>query len=174
MKWIVLLLAACEQKKEAEMPHAVGTYIGGVGACEYSGGPGVFSSAEKTGAKLVTGAGRVTRKCADTVQIIPVLDPTKAKILGPQSVPVNGTSDKFEVALFAGDRQLRGDAALTWNLGPDCAGHAEFAPVPTSPDTGPDRARKLVGTQAGECTLQATLTTGSAQTFNAQLKVSVQ
>lgn len=175
---IVVAVAGCGGGHADPDRHAVGTYVGGgsylTGAdpCTYAATAGVFAPGDDghRGPVFVIGAGTITRTCGDVHTSIVAIAPTGVRIDGPAHVRRGATSEAFAARLVAGDATLDGDAALDWQLGPDCAGRATFAPVLGAQDTGGrDRTRALVATAPGACTLTVVATTGSslAPTFAA-------
>ncbi len=191
---VIGVLAACKGREPER--HAVGTYIGGgsvvfgASGCSYTAEPGVLdtdpggsTSGSRTGPQFVIKPGRITEICGNSKQEVLAVVPTGLTILyGPTSIKVGEqTWPPYTAKLVAGKHVLDGDPVLGWELGPDCAGVADFAPVLGSQDTGgPDRSRKLIAKRAGSCKIIATATTQSPlhesftpQTFRAELAVRV-
>lgn len=192
----VATLGACGSRTVEPDRVAVGTYIGGgsylfgPSTCEYAGDTGVFRSRDgKTsadfegGPRFIVGPGTIKQQCQSgyTAQSIAMV-PTGVIITGPSTVRI-GTQpdDYFRDVLVAGTTELDGDAYTDWQLGPDCAGVAEFAPVMGAQDTGgKDRIRSLVPKAKGTCTITASATVGPNQdgfqpmSFTTQKRVTIQ
>jgi hypothetical protein len=130
-------------------------------------------------------AGTITKDCGGTKSTVKAHVPTGAKIEGPTKLKAGAQDARdvfFKGALVADGKELGGEAHIDWQLGPDCAGVAEFDLVLGSQDTGgKDRMRKLVNTKPGTCTVTLGLQTGSAleasfkpQTFQAKQTVTIE
>lgn len=173
--------------------HAVGTYIGGgsiAGSdCTYAGPAGMFEARDgkaatdpDRGPRFAMTTGTITKDCKGTKTSITVHTPTGAKITGPTTAKAGGESDLLQGYLVTNGKQLGGEGYLDWQLGPDCSGIAEFAPVMGAQDTGgKDRSRKLVAKAKGTCTVTLAIQTGNeshqafkGETFKAEHKVAIQ
>jgi hypothetical protein len=198
--WIVGVLAvalgACGSSAVEPDRVAVGTYIGGgsflfgPSTCEYAGDPGVFRTEEGStsadfegGPRFIVGPGAIKQQCKSgyTAQSVAMI-PTGVVITGPSAVKI-GTQpdDYFRDVLVAGTTELGGEAYTDWQLGPDCNGVAEFAPVMGAQDTGgKDRIRSLVPKTKGTCTIIAKATVGpfhdgfQPMSFSAQKRITIQ
>lgn len=192
----VATLGACGSRAVEPERVAVGTYIGGgsfllgPSTCEYAGDPGVFrteggkaSGDFDGGPRFIVGPGAIKQQCQSgyTAQSIAMV-PTGVVITGPSTVKL-GTQpdDYFRDVLVAGTTELEGEAYTDWQLGPDCAGVAEFAPVMGAQDTGgKDRIRSLVPKAKGTCTIIANATVGpfhdgfQPMSFSVQKRITIQ
>jgi hypothetical protein len=174
----------------AHTQHAAGTYVGGgsylVGPddCTYTGSAGVFgadSATPERGPRFVRKPGTITVTCPKTTYTEEAVEPTGARIYGPDTVAAGTTSELFTSYLVAGGEDLRGEASLEWTLGDDCKGIATFDTVYGAQDTGGrDRSRQLVATAKGTCTVKVALVTGSLsaedfvpQTFRTSKRVTI-
>ena len=194
-----VVLVGCGGSSSTPELHAVGTYIGGgsylTGSsdCTYLGTDGVFvddtgkpSTTAERGPRFVMAPGTITESCSSGHKATyTAVVPTGAVITGPASIRAtekDTLATMYQGALVANGKTLAGKARLDWQLGPDCAGIADFAPVLGAQDTGgKDRTRSLVPTgKAGTCTLMLGVLTGSGldesfkpQTFQTTQTVTV-
>ncbi|MEZ4239893.1 MAG: hypothetical protein R3F59_27835 [Myxococcota bacterium] len=188
--WL-LLLSACIGSREAgpDRTHtfAVGTYVGGgslFGAdpCTYEGAEAFGEAGPADGPRFAVAPGPIRVVCPKVSFEGAAVAPDAVAITGPDKVRVGADSDVFRAVLTGGGVELQGQPALEWTLGPDCEGHAAFAPVLGAQDTGgPDRTRKLVASAPGRCTVKVAVTTGSdalhpdfeGRTFAAEQQVTL-
>jgi hypothetical protein len=170
----LLFMTGCAKNERlAPEPVAVGTSLGGgswlfgASGCTYDAPASVAElSTNDKGARFratLVGEGSVTETCANWRTIYRVRKATALRIVSPTYLPVGDNdhvNEDFSVVPRAQTEPLQalrqGGEAPQWDLGDDCAGVARFGPALGNSDTGgASIRRRLIGLDAGTCTVRA-------------------